>query len=176
MTNAIAEYEKTLITPDSPFDLYLKGDNNAITAQEKRGYERFKAIGCSGCHSGVAVGGDAYEVMGLEGPYFTERKTGLTAVDSGREGFTHAVEDHQRFKVPNLRNIALTAPYFHDGSAATLDEAVRLMARYQTPYPDLSKRDVEDIVAFLKTLTGKYQGVPLQQVVAEPPLQAPEAQ
>ncbi|GBR13682.1 cytochrome-c peroxidase [Asaia spathodeae] len=176
VTNAIAEYEKTLITPDSPFDLYLKGDNSAITAQEKRGYERFKAIGCSGCHSGVAVGGDAYEVMGLEGPYFSERKAGLTDVDSGREGFTHAIEDHQRFKVPNLRNIALTAPYFHDGSAGTLEQAVRLMARYQTPYPDLPERDVDDIVAFLKTLTGKYQGVPLQQVVAEPPLKAPEAQ
>ncbi|GAB6853807.1 cytochrome c peroxidase [Asaia astilbis] len=176
VTNAIAEYEKTLITPDSPFDLYLKGDNSAITAQEKRGYARFKEIGCAGCHSGVAVGGDAYEVMGLEGPYFTDRKALLTAVDSGREGFTHAIEDHQKFKVPNLRNIALTAPYFHDGSAATLDEAVRKMALYQTPYPSLSQRDVDDIVAFLKTLTGKYQGVPLQQVVAEPPLKAPEAQ
>ncbi|CDG38274.1 MULTISPECIES: cytochrome-c peroxidase [Asaia] len=176
VTNAIAEYEKTLITPDSPFDLYLKGDNNAITAQEKRGYERFKAIGCSGCHSGVAVGGDAYEVMGLEGPYFTDRKVGLTDVDSGREGFTHALDDHQKFKVPNLRNVALTAPYFHDGSAATLADAVRQMARYQTPYATLSKQDADDIVAFLKTLTGKYQGVPLQQVIAEPPLKAPETQ
>ncbi|WP_025886656.1 cytochrome-c peroxidase [Asaia prunellae] len=176
VTNAIAEYEKTLITPDSPFDLYLKGDNTAITAQEKRGYERFKAIGCSGCHSGVAVGGDAYEIMGLEGPYFSDRKSALTDVDSGRESFTHALEDHQKFKVPNLRNIALTAPYFHDGSVATLDDAVRLMARYQTPYPDLSRSDIDDIVAFLKTLTGRYQGVPLQQVVAEPPLKAPQAQ
>lgn len=176
VTNAIAEYEKTLITPDSPFDLYLKGDNNAITAQEKRGYARFKALGCAGCHSGVAIGGDAYEVMGLEGPYFDDRKAKLSAVDSGREGFTHAFEDRQRFKVPNLRNIALTAPYFHDGSAATLDEAVRQMARYQTPYGTLPQSDVDDIVAFLKTLTGRYQGVPLQQVVAEPPLKAPDAQ
>lgn len=174
VTNAIAEYEKTLITPDSPFDLYLKGDKNAITPQEKRGYERFKAIGCSGCHSGVAVGGDAYEVMGLEGPYFDNRKSALTAVDSGREDFTHALDDHQRFKVPNLRNVALTGPYFHDGSAATLAQAVREMARYQTPDRDISKQDVDDIVAFLKTLTGKFQGVPLQQVVAEPPLRAPD--
>lgn len=133
ITNAIAEYERTLITPDSPFDLYLKGDDNAITMQEKHGYALFKQVGCSGCHSGVALGGDAYEVMGLEGPYFSDRNTPLTQADIGRQSFTKALSDFHRFKVPNLRNVALTAPYFHDGSAPTLDDAVKKMVRYQTP-------------------------------------------
>lgn len=172
VTNAIAEYEKTLITPDSRFDLYLKGDAKALTAQELRGYERFKAIGCSGCHSGVSMGGDAYEVMGLEGPYFNDRHTPLTAADEGREAFTHALSDARRFKVPNLRNIELTGPYFHDGNVKTLPDAVRLMARYQTPDADVSTQDVEDITAFLKTLTGKFQGLPLRDVPAEPPLRS----
>lgn len=170
VTNAIAEYEKTLITPDSAFDLYLKGHDDALTDQEKRGYARFKAIGCSGCHSGVAVGGDAYEIMGLEGPYFADRKSKLTDVDEGRFAFTHEVSDTRRFKVPNLRNVALTWPYFHDGSKKDLNAAVRSMATYQTTDHDISDRDVADIVAFLKTLTGKFQGMPLTEVPAEPPL------
>ncbi|UYH52130.1 cytochrome-c peroxidase [Candidatus Kirkpatrickella diaphorinae] len=173
ITNAIAEYERTLITPDSPFDLYLKGDDNAITTQEKHGYALFKQVGCSGCHSGVALGGDAYEVMGLEGPYFTDRNTPLTQADIGRQSFTKALSDYHRFKVPNLRNVALTAPYFHDGSAPTLDDAVKKMVRYQTPAGTLSQGDIDDIVAFLKTLTGKFQGVPLQETPENPPLRSP---
>ncbi|GBR51953.1 cytochrome c peroxidase [Neokomagataea thailandica NBRC 106555] len=170
VTDAIAEYEKTLITPDSRFDQYLKGDTKAISAQEKRGYERFKEIGCSGCHSGVAMGGDAYEVMGLEGPYFTDRKTDLTDADNGRIGVTRNPNDAHRFKVPNLRNVALTGPWFHDGSAKTLEDAVRMMAKYQTPYGNISDQDVNDITAFLKTLTGKYQGVPVDRIEAQPEL------
>lgn len=175
VTDAIAEYEKTLITPDSRFDLYLKGKADAITAQEKRGYERFKAIGCSGCHSGVAVGGDAYEILGLEGPYFEDRHTKLTAVDDGRFAFTNNPSDRERFKVPNLRNVELTGPWFHDGSAKTLDAAVRAMARYETPDHDITAQDVTDIVAFLKTLTGKYQGIPLKDVPADAPLRGAQA-
>jgi len=158
VTSAIAEFEKTLITPDSRFDQYLKGNDAAITAQEKHGYALFKSVGCSGCHSGVAMGGQAYEVMGLEGDYFTDRGTKLQKVDDGRMAVTNAEADHNRFKVPNLRNVALTAPYFHDGSAKTLTDAVRKMARYQTPDHDMSDADVADIVAFLNTLTGQYQG------------------
>nr|WP_081797925.1 cytochrome-c peroxidase [Acidomonas methanolica] len=170
VTNAIAEYERTLITPDSRFDLYLKGDDSALDAQEKRGYERFKAIGCAGCHNGVAVGGGAYEIMGLEGAYFKDRGDALTQADLGRTTVTQEAADDERFKVPNLRNVALTWPYFHDGSQKTLEDAVRNMARYQTPDHDITNQDVADIVAFLKTLTGKYQGVPLTEVPAEPPL------
>ncbi|WP_181442022.1 cytochrome-c peroxidase [Swingsia samuiensis] len=175
VTDAIAEYEKTLITPDSRFDLYLKGQSNAITDQEKRGYERFKQIGCSGCHSGVAVGGDAFEILGLEGPYFEDRHTKLTPADEGRFSFTKDRSDYQRFKIPNLRNVELTGPWFHDGSAKTLEDAVRKMARYETPDHDISDQDVADIVAFLKTLTGKYQGVPLKDVEVEAPLKVPQS-
>ncbi|WP_342630006.1 cytochrome c peroxidase [Nguyenibacter vanlangensis] len=170
VTNAIAEYEKTLITPDSRFDLYLKGDSRALSAQELRGYARFKQIGCSGCHSGVAVGGDAFEILGLEGPYFQDRDKPLTQADLGRFAVTQSRADLQRFKVPNLRNVALTPPYFHDGSAATLEQAIRVMARYQTPAGSLSDQDVADIAAFLRTLTGKFQGMDLKDVPAEPPL------
>lgn len=173
ITNAIAEYERTLITPDSPFDLYLKGDDNAITTEEKRGYTLFKQVGCSGCHSGVALGGDAYEVMGLKGPYFSDRDSPLTKADIGRQSLTNAPNDFHRFKVPNLRNVALTSPYFHDGSALTLDDAVKKMVRYQTPAGTLPQGDIYDIVAFLKTLTGKFQGVPLQETPENPPLRSP---
>ncbi|MBB2174142.1 cytochrome-c peroxidase [Gluconacetobacter asukensis] len=172
VTNAIAEYEKTLITPNGRFDLYLKGDIQALTAQERRGYERFKQIGCSGCHSGVAVGGDAFEILGLEGPYFQDRDKPMTPVDLGRFAVTQSKADLQRFKVPNLRNVELTAPYFHDGSAKTLEQAIRVMARYQTPDSHIGDQDVADIAAFLKTLTGKYQGMNLKDVPVEPPLRA----
>ncbi|GBQ22150.1 cytochrome-c peroxidase [Gluconacetobacter sacchari] len=170
VTNAIAEYEKTLITPNSRFDLYLRGDSGALSAQEKRGYARFKQIGCSGCHSGVAVGGDAFEILGLEGPYFQDRDRPLTQADLGRFAVTQSKADLQRFKVPNLRNVDLTAPYFHDGSAKTLEQAVRVMARYQTQDRNISDRDVTDITAFLRTLTGKFQGMDLKDVPARPPL------
>lgn len=158
ITTAIAEFEKTLITPDSPFDEYLKGNATAISDQAKRGYETFKRIGCSGCHSGIALGGGAYEAMGLEGDYFKDRGGKVTDADEGRYAVTHNNDDRFRFVVPTLRNIDQTAPYFHDGSAKTLDEAVRKMARYQTPDHDITDQDVSDIVAFLKTLTGKYEG------------------
>nr|WP_289843710.1 c-type cytochrome [Brytella acorum] len=135
-----------------------------------RGYERFKAIGCAACHNGVAVGGGAYEIMGLEGPYFADRKLPITDADKGRETFTSSRDDFERFKVPNLRNIELTGPYFHDGSAKTLPDAVRAMARYQTTDHAVSEQDVADITAFLKTLTGTYDGMPLKDVPADAPL------
>nr|WP_243429607.1 cytochrome-c peroxidase [Acetobacter sacchari] len=161
ITDAIAEYEKTLITPDSRFDLYLKGDASALNAREKHGYELFKSVGCSGCHNGPAMGGGAMEVMGLEGDYFHERGGALTDADSGRIAVTQDELDRERFLVPTLRNVALTGPWFHDGSAKTLEQAVRKMALYQTPRHDLSKNDIDDITAFLKTLTGRYNGKPL---------------
>ncbi|MGY6769714.1 cytochrome-c peroxidase [Komagataeibacter sp. NFXK3] len=162
ITNAIAEYEKTLITPDSRFDQYLKGDDAALNTQEKHGYALFKQVGCSGCHTGPSMGGQALEPMGLEGDYFAARGGKLTDADRGRFEVTHDPADMERFKVPNLRNIALTAPYFHDGSVKTLDDAVRKMARYQTPDHDMSEQDVADIVSFLNTLTGRYQGETLR--------------
>lgn len=98
------------------------------------------------------------EIMGLEGDYFKDRGGKLTDADEGRYAVTHEASDMNRFVVPNLRNIELTGPYFHDGSVKTLDEAVRKMARYQTPDQNISDQDVADIVAFLKTLTGRYDG------------------
>ncbi|MHC1479483.1 cytochrome-c peroxidase [Frateuria aurantia] len=163
VTAAIAAFETTLITPDSRFDKYLKGDSQAITAEEKHGYALFRQIGCSGCHNGVAAGGGAFEVMGLEGHYFDDRGGKLTDADAGRIAVTKDALDNNRFKVPTLRNVALTAPYFHDGSAKTLEQAVREMARYQTPDKDISDADVKAIVAFLDTLTGTWQGKPLAE-------------
>ncbi|WP_279311894.1 cytochrome-c peroxidase [Acetobacter sp. AN02] len=163
ITNAIAEFEKTLITPDSRFDAWLKGDEKALTAQEKHGYDLFRTVGCSGCHSGPAAGGGALEVMGLEGDYFADRGGKQTDADEGRFNVTKDPLDRHRFKVPTLRNVELTGPWFHDGSVKTLHEAVRKMAIYQTPDKSISEKDVDDITAFLKTLTGKYNGKQLGQ-------------
>ncbi|WP_049623104.1 cytochrome-c peroxidase [Frateuria defendens] len=175
ITRAIAAYETTLITPDSRFDEYLKGDTKALTAQELHGYELFKSVGCSGCHAGKALGGRGLEVFGLEGDYFGERGGQLTDADLGRFTVTNNPLDRERFKVPTLRNVALTAPYFHDASAKTLPEAVRQMVKYQTPAGTLPEQDINDIVAFLDSLTGKYQGKLLSNAPASDPAAQPAA-
>lgn len=159
ITEAIAEYEKTLITPDSPFDMYLKGIDSAISERAKHGYQVFKNIGCASCHNGVGVGGASFAKMGLQRDFFQDRlNKALTNADFGRFNFTHDQNDRFFFKIPLLRNIALTAPYFHDGSAKTLKEAVIEMVKYQTPDHQIPDQNVDDIVEFLKSLTGKYQG------------------
>lgn len=158
ITEAIAEYEKTLITPDSRFDQYLKGIDSALTDQEKHGYKLFKDNGCASCHNGITLGGGDYEKLGLQTDYFLARSRKMTDADMGRFNVTHLESDRHRFKIPQLRNIELTGPYFHDGSTTTLEDAVKDMLKFQTPYHKLSKQDVNDIVAFLKTLTGKYEG------------------
>lgn len=157
LTDAIAEFEKTLLTPNSRFDQYLKGDDKALTAQEIKGYDLFKLNDCATCHVGANLGGQSYELMGLKADYFADRGLELTNEDNGRFKETQIERDRHRFKTPGLRNVALTAPYLHDGSAKTLEEAVDAMAVYQVGKP-LSTADRDDIVAFLKTLTGEYQG------------------
>lgn len=147
ITTAIAEFEKTLVTPNSRFDQWLKGKKEAITQQEKDGYALFKSSGCIACHNGVAVGGSSYQKMGAIKPYKTESKA------EGRFGVTGKVEDKLMFKVPTLRNIELTYPYFHDGNAATLTDAVDIMGKIQLG-KTFSKDENASIVAFLKTLTG----------------------
>lgn len=147
VTQAIAEFEKTLVTPNSPFDQWLMGDKDALTANEKAGYKLFKESGCIACHNGPAVGGSSFQKMGIVEPYQSKNKAeGLSAV-------TGKNTDRFKFKVPTLRNIEMTYPYFHDGEAETLTEAVDVMGRLQ-----LGKKYTEDenaqIVAFLKTLTG----------------------
>ena len=157
ITNAIEEFERTLVTPNSQFDKWLLGDDNALTAQELRGYELFKEYSCATCHTGVNLGGESYELMGLRRHYFEERGLELTEEDNGRYKQTQDERDRHRFKVPGLRNVELTWPYYHDGSRLTMDDAVRDMALYQCDV-ELAEGDVQDIVAFLRTLTGEYKG------------------
>lgn len=152
ITDAIAEFEKTLITPDSPFDNWLRGDSTALTAQQLHGYKLFKENKCATCHGGMILGGRSFEPLGLKKDYeFGE----VTVQDIGRMNVTSEERDKLRQKVPTLRNVELTAPYFHRGDVATLDEAVKLMLRYQVG-KELPQKDVDDIVAFLKSLTGVY--------------------
>jgi cytochrome c peroxidase len=152
VTDAIAEYEKSLITP-SRFDAYLKGDQDAITDAEKQGYQTFKEVGCTACHSGINVGGAMFQKMGLVKDYFKDRGTPITDADLGRFNVTKNESEKHFFKVPTLRNVELTSPYLHDGSRATLEETVKVMGTYQLGR-ELTDAQVNSIVAFLKTLTG----------------------
>lgn len=161
ITHAIAEFEKTLVTPNSAFDRYLKGDKTALTGDQIAGYEAFKANKCATCHAGAALGGLSYEMMGRRQNYFQDReltqKSGLTDADNGRWAQTGVERDRYRFKTPILRNIALTWPYYHDGSVATLAEAVRMMAIYQVGV-ELDDAEVKQVAAFLESLTGEHNG------------------
>jgi cytochrome c peroxidase len=148
VTDAIAAFEETLVTPDSRFDKWLKGDKKAITQAELDGYKLFKDSGCTSCHYGTAVGGTSFQKMGVREPYKT------TSKEEGRIGVTGKATDRFVFKVPTLRNVELTYPYFHDGAVDTLEDAVDTMARVQLGR-DFSKEENAKIVSFLKTLTGK---------------------
>ena len=153
ITDAIAEFEKTLITPNSPFDKWLRGDEAALTAQQKHGYQLFKDNKCATCHGGIILGGRSFEPLGLKKDFnFGE----VTAADIGRMNVTNELRDKLRQKVPGLRNVALTAPYFHRGDVPTLDGAVKLMLRYQVG-KELPQEDIDDIVAFLESLNGVYK-------------------
>ncbi|MBQ5679172.1 MAG: c-type cytochrome, partial [Rikenellaceae bacterium] len=160
ITNAIEEFERTLVTPNSQFDKWLKGDDSALTEEELRGYELFKKYDCATCHVGANLGGESYELMGLRRHYFAERDLPLTEEDNGRFKQTMEERDRHRFKVPGLRNVELTWPYYHDGTRATLAEAVADMAIYQSGV-ELTEEENAAIVAFLRTLTGEFEGVKL---------------
>ena len=164
--DAIAVFERSLSTPNSRFDKYLRGDKGALTADEAHGYQLFKNYGCVACHQGVNIGGNMYQVFGVMGNYFAGRP--LTEADLGRFNVTHDPADRHLFKVPSLRNVALTAPYFHDGSAHTLAEAVDTMFRVQLGRP-APPQDKESIVKFLRTLTGELRGRPLEPRTAPQP-------
>ena len=154
--DAIAEFEESLFTPNAPFDRYLRGDKDALTATEKQGYEAFKAYGCVTCHQGMLLGGNMFQTFGVMGDYFGDRGN-VTKSDLGRYNVTGNERDRFVFKVPTLRNVALTAPYFHDGKAKSLDEAIKAMAKYQLGV-QMPQNDVDDIMKFLRSLTGEYQG------------------
>lgn len=134
---ALAEFQRTLVTPDSPFDRWLEGDDGALSAEELEGYEEFKSLGCAACHQGGNVGGNLFQRHGIFHPL--------------------ASPEPKLLRVPSLRNIETTAPYFHDGSAPTLEVAVRRMARAQLN-SQLTDRQVISIVAFLRALTGEFRG------------------
>lgn len=145
MAHAIAAFERTLVTRDR-FDDFLKGDDKALTATETRGLHEFLTMGCTTCHYGPVLGGQVYQKVGLVNPFPTD--------DKGRSVISQDEDDDFKFKVPMLRNIAITQPYFHKGQVATLEEAVRKMAWHQLG-KELSEEQVKSLVAFLKTLTDK---------------------
>ncbi len=154
--NAIATFERSLITINSPFDRFLLGDANAISPEAKAGYRLFKTYGCVACHQGRNVGGNLFVKLGVFKDYFAVRGN-PTPVDLGRFNVTGKEHDRHVFRVPSLRLAALTPPYFHDGSVATLAEAVSIMAEHQLGRT-IPGQDILHIVTFLKSLPGEYRG------------------
>jgi cytochrome c peroxidase len=152
--DALAAFERSLVTPRAPFDRYLAGQDDAIGYEAKRGYQLFKSHGCVACHQGVNVGGNLFERFGV----FDDPGGGgpIAPADLGRFTLTGKAEDRSVFRVPSLRNVAETAPYFHDGRARTLEQAVAVMARLQLGR-ELDPDDIHLIVRFLHALTGEYR-------------------
>jgi cytochrome c peroxidase len=155
--DALASYERSLQTPNARFDRFLRGEAAVLDAVEQRGYQRFKAYGCGSCHQGVNVGGNMFQKFGI---FPDESGPPRPEADHGRFQVTAVPRDRGVFRVPSLRNVAVTAPYFHDGRAATLEDAVETMATVQLGRR-LGPEDVESIVRFLGTLTGEYRGRPV---------------
>ncbi len=147
ITDAMAEFERTLVTPNARFDKWLKGDKKAITAQELNGYNLFKSSGCTICHNGAQLGGQSFQKMGVVRPYETTNTAEGVKAISGRD------QDRMTFKVPMLRNVELTYPYFHDGAVWSLEESVAIMGDLQLG-KRYTEQEIKDITAFLKTLTG----------------------
>jgi cytochrome c peroxidase len=155
--DALVNYQRSLLTPNARFDKFLKGEAGAITPAEKRGYALFKSLGCASCHQGINVGGNLYQRFGI---FSSPGPRPGTPEDLGRLWLTRNERDRGVFRVPSLRNIALTAPYFHDGREPSLDGAVRVMSRVQLNRT-LSDEEASLIVQFLRTLTGELDGHPL---------------
>jgi len=156
--NAIVMFERSLATVNSPFDRFLLGDADAISAEAKAGYHLFKSYGCVACHQGSNVGGNLFMKLGVFKDYFAARINPVRA-DQGRFNVTGKERDRHVFRVPGLRLAALTPPYFHDGRVATLADAVRIMAEHQLGR-SISGQDILHIVAFLQSLPGEYRGQP----------------
>ena len=162
MAHAIEVFEATLLTPDSAFDKYLRGDENALSAQEKSGLGKFISKGCVACHGGINMGGTGYYKFGV----MEKPRSEILAGDTGRLKVTSLEKDQYFFKSPSLRNIALTPPYFHSGKVWTLEEAINIMGSVQLGI-SLTKTDIQDIVAYLRSATG------MQPKVYYPILPAP---
>lgn len=163
---ALGAYERTLVSP-SPFDAYLRGESQPLSAEAQNGLKLFIRTGCAACHGGAGVGGASFQKFGVFGDYWKE--TGSQPIDDGRFAVTGSPEDRYVFKVPSLRNAAMTPPYFHDGSVATLPQAIRIMAGLQLG-KDLDEAQIKDIAAFLESLTGE-----LPRNFAEEPVLSPGA-
>jgi cytochrome c peroxidase len=153
--DALATFQRSLTTPDARFDRHLRGEREAITPQEERGYQLFKDYGCAACHQGVNVGGNLFQRFGIFRDPFAQGP--IRTADLGRFTITDKPDDRFVFRVPSLRNVAVTAPYFHDGRAATLEQAIEEMARSQLGRV-LTGQEIALIAGFLRTLTGEYQG------------------
>jgi cytochrome c peroxidase len=156
--DALATFERSLVTPNSRFDRRLRGEPGAISPDEERGYGLFKSYGCVACHQGANFGGNLLQPFGIFDDPFKPSRDSRAGQD--RIAATGAEGDGQLYRVPSLRNVAVTAPYFHNGYASSLAEAVEIMGRSQLGR-ELSQEDVELIVKFLNTLTGEYEGRPL---------------
>lgn len=148
IVDAIVEFEKALFTPNSKFDKYLLGEKNILNKDEIEGYHLFKNLGCISCHNGINIGGNLYQKMGVMKEYKSEN------TNLGRYNITQKEDDKYYFKVPTLRNIALTSPYFHDARESELKDAIKVMVEYQVGL-ELSDKEINKIELFLKTLTGE---------------------
>jgi cytochrome c peroxidase len=164
--DALATYQRSLTTPNARFDRYLRGERDAITPDEERGYRLFQDYGCVACHQGVNVGGNLFQRFGIFHDPFAQLP--IRTADLGRFTITGQADDRFVFRVPSLRNVAVTAPYFHDGRAQDLEQAVREMARNQLGRV-LTEQEVREIAGFLRTLTGEYRGRPLSDRAGSSP-------
>jgi cytochrome c peroxidase len=164
--DALATFQRSLITPDARFDHHLRGERDAITPEEESGYQLFKDYGCIACHQGVSVGGNLFQRFGIFRDPSSQRPA--RTADLGRFTATGKAEDRFVFRVPSLRNVAITAPYFHDGRAQTLEQAIAEMARSQLGRV-LNEREIGLIAGFLRTLTGEYRGRPLSDRAGSSP-------
>ena len=154
ISDAIATYERALVTVGSPFDRWVAGDENALSAEAKEGHALFETIGCASCHQGKNVGGNMFEKIGIMEDYFAERGGPITEADLGRFNVTKDPRDKHAFRVPSLRLASKTAPYFHDGSIEKLDDAILAMGRYQLG-KTLSPHEVSRLSAFVVSLAGE---------------------
>jgi cytochrome c peroxidase len=163
LADALGEFGMALITPNAPFDRYLRGDKSALDTEEREGYALFVTKGCLACHNGVNIGGSLYHKLGVIIPY-DEYESDVEEVDhhKGRYEVTGREQDKEFFKVPTLRNIALTAPYLHEGNIKSLPEVVELMAKHQLGRP-MKPDEVKKIVRFLNTLTGEIPDIVLEE-------------
>lgn len=157
---ALGAFERTLITP-TRFDSYLEGDQEALSAEELAGLEKFIQLNCTSCHNGVNIGAYSFQKFGLTGNYWEH--TGSEKIDEGRFAVTDDESDKFVFRVASLRNVAETAPYFHDGSVESLEEAIRIMVTVQLGV-ELTDEEIENMAAFLRSLTGEVPAEALQEV------------